>query len=380
MQSAYGHRIKTKVPMWDVNAWAIGQMVTTSSRTCVSAATATSERLRLLHLDEADAIDLGHTLQDLVIRPNVEIIVEQFSETLLEIGQFRQIVPDQTALHRLQQVLHRYLLSLGLDFQSDAYFEERRQIGITHQRLGIRQSHYQCAFRRLQDLLISHIPASLRKDDQAFDTLLRFILKITALDISLAVESYCSARMSELTHSLEDERGKSARLKKLSVTDRLTDLHNHGYAKYRLKDALKRAGDNGSSLSIIMADLDHFKAVNDTHGHLVGDDVLRIAAARMVSAARAKDEIGRYGGEEFLIILPGTDSAGASEVAERVRDRIASDEIHSGNISLNVTLSLGITEARGDDTVDTLIQRADAALYQAKAAGRNCVRAANDKN
>ena len=99
---------------------------------------------------------------------------------------------------RLKQTLHRYVLSLGIDFRSDAYFEERRQIGIVHQSLGIRQSHYQCAFRRLQDLLITNIPESLRGDDQAHAAMLRFILKITALDISLAVESYCTARLSEL--------------------------------------------------------------------------------------------------------------------------------------------------------------------------------------
>ena len=351
------------------------KVLATPTATCASAAKEINERLRLLHLDEDGASELGQQLQDLVIRPNVDSIVDEFCATLLEVEQFQHAIPDQTALHRLKQTLHRYLLSIGIDFHSDAYFEERRQIGVVHQKIGIRQSHYQCAFRRLQDLLITKVPASLRNNQQAYEAMLRFILKITALDISLAVESYCSARLSELAHSLESERGKSARLKKLSVTDRLTDLHNHGYAKYRLKEALQHSADEGSPLSIIMADLDHFKAVNDSHGHLVGDDVLRITAARMVSSARARDEIGRYGGEEFLFILPGTDVAGALEIAERVRSRIASDEIRSGDLSLNVTLSVGITEARSGDTVDSLIQRADEALYQAKAEGRNCVRA-----
>jgi diguanylate cyclase (GGDEF)-like protein len=354
-------------------------MLATSTATCVSAAKATNERLRLLHLDEDGALELGHQLQNIVIRPNVDSIVNRFCETLLEIEQFQHAVPDDTTLHSLKQTLHRYMLSIGIDFRSDAYFEERRQIGIVHQKIGVRQSHYQCAFRRFQDLLITSIPASLRNDQQAYEAMLRFILKITALDISLAVESYCSARLSELAHSLESERGKSARLKKLSVTDRLTDLHNHGYAKHRLEEALQHADDEGLPLSIIMADLDHFKAVNDSYGHLVGDDVLRIAAARMVSAARARDEISRYGGEEFLFILLNTNMAGACEVAERVRSRIARDEIRSGDIGLGVTLSLGVTEARRGDTVDSLIQRADEALYQAKAEGRNCVRAVSDQ-
>ncbi|MBT8092838.1 MAG: diguanylate cyclase [Gammaproteobacteria bacterium] len=330
----------------------------------------------MLELDGLDALELGHKLQNVVIRPSVDSIIDQFVETLLEIDQFRHTISTKSALQRLRQTMLRYVLGLGVDFQSDAYFEARRQVGVVHQRLGVPQSHYQCAFRRFQDLLVTSIPESLRSDSQAFEAMLRFILKITALDISLAVESYCSASMSRLARSLESERGKTARLQKLSVTDRLTDLHNHGYAKFRLKDALQHAVEEDSPLCVIMADLDNFKTINDTHGHLVGDDVLRIAAARMVSAARASDEIGRYGGEEFLFILPNTDMAGACAVAERVRTRIASDEIRSGDTSLIVTLSLGVTEAQCDDTVDALIQRADAALYRAKAEGRNCIRAA----
>jgi diguanylate cyclase (GGDEF)-like protein len=123
-----------------------------------------------------------------------------------------------------------------------------------------------------------------------------------------------------------------------------------------------------------MADLDHFKAINDAHGHLVGDDVLRIAAARMMSGARDGDEIARYGGEEFLFILPDTDIKAGRDVAERVRLRIKSDAIQSGNEQIRVSLSLGVAESRDFDTVDTLIARADAALYEAKRAGRDCVR------
>jgi diguanylate cyclase (GGDEF)-like protein len=330
----------------------------------------------MLQLDGADALTLGKSLQNAVIRPNVNSIIDQFCETLLEIDHFRHIIADKAALQRLKQTLHRYVLGLGIDFQSDVYFEERRRIGIVHQRIGVPQSHYQCAFRKLQDLLIEHIPDGLRRDTAAFDAMLRFILKITALDISLAVESYCSARVSGMAESLARERGKTARLKKLSVTDRLTDLHNHAYCKHCLTDALLAAGKGHAPLSIIMADIDYFKAVNDAYGHLTGDDVLRIAAARMVSAARANDQIGRYGGEEFLFVLPDTDLAGALEVAERVRARIASDPVHSGDIGLEITLSLGVAEAIPGDTVDALIQRADSALYEAKTAGRNCVRPA----
>ncbi len=350
--------------------------MSSTTAVCASSSHDVAERLHLLELDDADSPRVGQRLQDQVIRPNVDTIIEEFCGLLLKIEQFRSIVEDKSALDRLRQTLHRYLISLGVDFDTEHYFEERRRIGITHQRMGVPQSLYQCAFRQLQDLLIAHIPGRLRADQHAFDELLRFILKITALDISLAVESYCSATLSGLAESLKNERGKTARLKKLSVTDRLTDLYNHAYTKHCLHEALVDAREDGSPLAVIMADLDHFKAVNDAHGHLVGDAVLRIAAARMVSAARADDRIGRYGGEEFLFILPGTDILGARRVAERVRARIARNTFHSGDVNLAITLSLGVAAAAGNDTVDSLIRRADAALYAAKTAGRNCVRTA----
>lgn len=207
--------------------------------------------------------------------------------------------------------------------------------------------------------------------DQA---MLHFILKITSLDMSLAVESYCSARVSGLKRSLASERDKSDRLSKLAVTDWLTNLHNHSYSRRCLEAALGLARKERSPLCVIMADLDHFKEINDAYGHLVGDEVLQIAAGRMISAARTGDEICRYGGEEFLFILQNTDIVGGKEVAERVRARINGDAVHSYDKQIELTLSLGLAQASSNDTVNSLIERADKALYAAKRAGRDCVR------
>ena len=138
--------------------------------------------------------------------------------------------------------------------------------------------------------------------------------------------------------------------------------------------ALARAQRDNAPLCVIMADLDHFKTINDTHGHLVGDDVLRIAAARMLAASRAEDQVGRYGGEEFIFILQNTSLDGAEEAAERVRARLSNDAIQVGGAEIVVTVSMGLSCVRRQDTVNSLIERADAALYAAKAAGRNCIR------
>ena len=339
----------------------------------VTAATIAS-RLRLLELDARGTSAAGRQLQTLVIRPNLDFIVERFCDYLQSIEQFNRIVAAHSNLDRLRETQRHYLQSFGVNIRSTAYFEERQRIGAVHQSLGVPQSLYQCAFRQLQDLIIGCFPASIRDDRAAYDNLLRFVLKIVALDNSLAVESYCTARLSDLTKSLASERGESERLRKLSVTDQLTDLHNHSYARHCLNAALSRAQRENTPLCVVMADLDHFKEINDTHGHLVGDDVLRITAARMVAASRTADQIGRYGGEEFIFILENTDLEGAREAAERIRSHICDDPVCSGDIEVSVTISLGIACASRHDTVDALVERADDALYVAKAEGRNCVR------
>ena len=335
---------------------------------------AIAERLQLLDLAGADTIVSCRLLQDAVIAPNVDRIVAGFCEVLVREEAFNAIVAKHSNERRLQDTMRGYMLSLGVGFAEPAYFEERRRIGRAHQAIGVSQSLYQCAFRRLQDLLIEHIPAHIREDAATYDRVLRFVLKITALDMSLAVESYCDARVSGLKESLESERDETERLRKLSITDWLTDLHNHSYSRRCLSAALDRAQREGNALCVIMADLDHFKRINDTHGHLIGDEVLRIAAARMVSGARSHDRVARYGGEEFLFILQNTDLEEGIEVAERVRTRLNCDAIHCGETTLDVTLSLGLAQARDSDSVDDLIERADSALYAAKAAGRDCVR------
>jgi len=339
----------------------------------VSAATIAS-RLRLLELEGRESAALGRQLQTQVIRPNLDVIVERFCDFLQGIEQFNRIVDAHSNVDRLQQTQRQYLQSFGVNIQTRAYFEERQRIGAVHQALGVSQSLYQCAIRHLQDQIIGCFPDSIRDDRAAHDSLLKFVLKIVALDNSLAVESYCTARLSDLTKSLASERGKTERLRKLSVTDQLTDLQNHSYARHSLTAALSRAQRENTPLCIIMADLDHFKAINDAHGHLVGDDVLRIAAARMVAASRTADQIGRYGGEEFIFILENTNLDGALEAAERIRTKICSDPVSSGDIQVAVTVSLGIACANSHDSVNALIERADEALYAAKAAGRNCVR------
>jgi diguanylate cyclase (GGDEF)-like protein len=163
-------------------------------------------------------------------------------------------------------------------------------------------------------------------------------------------------------------------LREQATRDHLTGLWNRGMVLEHLDRELQRAGREAKPLAVVLADLDHFKRWNDTHGHAAGDAVLRGVAERMHAALRAYDFVGRYGGEEFLIVLPGCDGAAAARLAERVRARIAAESIAAGATSLAVTASFGVAWTHGLGCEPAaLIRVADEALYRAKAGGRNRV-------
>ena len=156
-----------------------------------------------------------------------------------------------------------------------------------------------------------------------------------------------------------------------AMVDRLTSAWNRGTILDRLRQECLRADRQRHHLAIVLADLDHFKSINDTYGHVVGDRVLVEVSRRMRSALRGMDVLGRYGGEEFLSVLPGCTSDQALTVSERVRRTVAADPIVAGATSLFVTLSAGIGALAPGDDPERLIQAADEALYVAKARGRN---------
>jgi diguanylate cyclase (GGDEF)-like protein len=172
-----------------------------------------------------------------------------------------------------------------------------------------------------------------------------------------------------------------ARLMRSGFTDVLTGWNNRRYLLVRLGEELARARRDGTRLVCLMLDIDHFKRVNDTWGHAAGDAVLRELAQRVDSQVRASDVAARYGGEEFVILLPNTGVGAATKLAERVRTAIAGSPIALPNgETLTITASIGIAEAAPgkDDTDlktfgDSLLARADVALYAAKSAGRDQV-------
>jgi two-component system, cell cycle response regulator len=161
----------------------------------------------------------------------------------------------------------------------------------------------------------------------------------------------------------------------MAITDALTGLYNRRYMETHVGTLVDQAIARGKPLSVLILDIDYFKSINDTHGHDAGDDVLQDFAIRIRKSIRGIDLACRYGGEEFVVVMPETDMAVATMVAERLRRRIASEPfpIQKGARTIEVTISIGIAALGPNDNAAAVIKRADQALYRAKRDGRNRV-------
>jgi diguanylate cyclase (GGDEF)-like protein len=164
------------------------------------------------------------------------------------------------------------------------------------------------------------------------------------------------------------------KLKKLSITDGLTQLFNSRHFYNQLKGEIERSNRYGHQLSLLLLDIDNFKEFNDTHGHLEGDKILARLGRIIKFCLRNMDSAYRYGGEEFTIILPGTYGEEAITVAERLRNAVSKEDFSDGKIeSLNITISIGVAQYDLDEEIATFVQRADQAMYKSKQSGRNKV-------
>ncbi len=221
--------------------------------------------------------------------------------------------------------------------------------------------------------VISGVPSQVIALDRA--TLMAFMKKLPLLAVNLL--QILSERIRQnnvcLRKSLEEQR----RFRSRAETDALTNLHNRGWMNEVFPRQLELADRTGQPVSVGFVDIDHFKNVNDSHGHAVGDRALTHVATCVCRGLRSRDLCARYGGEEFAFMLPSTDLGEARVVAEQVRRMVAgtSLSLREGE-NLTLTISIGIAEQIPGERLDILLKRADAALYAAKEGGRNCVRVA----
>lgn len=202
-----------------------------------------------------------------------------------------------------------------------------------------------------------------------------------AVDEILTANGKMRAESAKLSYSLEQIRKEVRKLaasleqaRRNEFKDSLTNVANRRYFDRALPRLMKEAFTGGQPISLAFADLDHFKAINDNHGHLVGDDVLRYFAALLQKNVKGRDIVARYGGEEFAILLPATGLAEAKTVIEQIKAELdgANLAVSKGHNAIGkVTCSFGIAQAKTGDAPENLIRRADEKLYEAKNAGRN---------
>ena len=189
----------------------------------------------------------------------------------------------------------------------------------------------------------------------------------------LAARARTQVRRKRYTDFLREKLDYSL---EMAVTDALTGLHNRRYMAGQLQAFVSRAALGGEPVSVLVLDIDHFKAVNDGFGHVAGDEVLREFAVRLATNVRAVDLPCRLGGEEFVVVMPGTDMEDARRIAERIRRDVGSTpfRVMGGRELLTVTISIGVAACAGPgDTPESLLKRADEGVYAAKAAGRDRV-------
>ncbi len=223
--------------------------------------------------------------------------------------------------------------------------------------------HHRAAFdeesdRRLKTIEIIHEVENARKDAEIYQL-----------------------RNVALQQEIEERKKAQAALERLATQDALTGLANRRHFLELAARTIEQARRYQRPLSIVMMDVDHFKQINDTFGHNTGDQVLVSVAQCMLTVLRKVDILGRYGGDEFVILLPETTQEGARRLTERLRQVVSQQSIIAGGVSLPISLSIGLTSniQQPDLALDELLQRADRALYYSKQAGRDRVTAYEDR-
>jgi diguanylate cyclase (GGDEF)-like protein len=311
-------------------------------------------------------------LHDAVLgREAAAAIMDRFYRQVLQHEQADELLSSFDIDH-LKERQVQFLTDFGMWFEDAGYFEHRASLGVVHARVGVPLSLLLAAFGLLQSLILEAVLERIEgREERALLTDL--VVKLTSLDIALTTEVYHRARIQDMDRSLKNLEHQQQYLRQQLEQDALTGVSSRTSLLRELKTAIGRAAKTGQPLVVVMADLDHFKAINDQHGHLVGDQVLKDVAARVKSALREFDLVGRYGGEEFVVLLENTSLHTANQVAERIRRRIANEPVHLGSADVDVTISQGLALCKEDDTVQSLLRRADRAMYRAKSAGRNCV-------
>jgi diguanylate cyclase (GGDEF)-like protein len=333
------------------------------------------QTLSLLGLDAAHEKVAASSLLPEVIPERVDEIINSCFAVMVDSDSFELIEKD-IGTEAFRQEWKDRLQSFGKNFATPGYFEERLALAAAFAHANIPLGALQLPSFLIQQALIDNLSDKADLNADKNRALLNIILNLTALDLYLSAEGYRLPELYELEEKLDTLRAEASRLQQKAWTDELTGTMSYRKLMESLEHHIKRAvrrGHERSPLCLIMSDLDFFKKINDTYGHMVGDLVLRHLAGRIKSATRDFDMIGRFGGEEFVVIMADTDLELAKVIAERIRLGVMRTPFHIKKFNIHITISLGVAMLKPGESRESLLERADAAMYEAKRRGRNCV-------
>ena len=331
-----------------------------------------SRRKELLEFSTRDA-ELLASCREFILN-DVDAIVTEFYLKQTAVNEIALIIGDADTLTRLRAAMTRYVIDLFSGFYDEAYVNNRLRIGLVHKRIGVAPKYYLSAMRILKSLLFDAITRR-RRGQADCEEILQALDKLLYFDNEFVFDTYIRSLIAEIesakdyavryARNLEDKVADRTReLAELSRRDSLTGLYNQRYMMEALRAEHSRARRSGQSLAVIYMDVDKFKEVNDSLGHLAGDEVLRLLGQTLAQQARSHDICCRYGGDEFCVVLPEASENDAVVFAERVLT-------HFQTLRPDIHLSVGVAvfDAEHDLDMDGLISTADQRMYAAKRQG-----------
>ena len=326
-------------------------------------------RKELLNLTDEDISMLSSN--KLFIDENIDSIVNTFYDLQTQVDEIALLIGDADTLRRLRQALRKYILDLFSGYCDNEYANNRLRIGLVHKRIGVEPKLYLSAVKTLKGVLSDNLKIAIQ-DDKQLDNTLNALDKLLYFDITLVFDTYIGSLVGEIkaakqkteiyAKSLEDKVAeRTKQLEELSRIDPLTSLFNQRAMYDYLRHELASTKRNANKLSMVYFDVDKFKKINDSEGHLKGDEVLKRVAEVLKSSVREVDIACRYGGDEFVVILPNSDIESAKLVCKKIINEFKTSYP-------KYSLSFGISETGIDDYLDAdqLIKNADEKMYLAK--------------
>jgi diguanylate cyclase len=328
-----------------------------------------ANRMELLGLNKG-ALDMLSKYK-LLVEDSIDMIVDEFYEKQTDIEEISLLIGDADTLVRLRNAQRKYVIDLFSGSYDSEYVNNRLRIGMVHKRIGVDPKLYLSAIKTLKELIVNVLKRHIKNSDD-LDTVLATLDNLFYFDTTLVFDTYIDCLVGEIesakrkteayAKSLEEKVAeRTQQLEKQARLDPLTGVYNQRAMQDVLRRELSIAKRRDSNLSLIYFDIDNFKQVNDTQGHIKGDEVLKFIGQILLSSVREVDVACRYGGDEFCIILPECNLENSTEICKKIMTKFAARYP-------DFSLSMGVsTIEHGEDIdADTLIKMADDKMYLAK--------------